>query len=60
MAEERRAYRCAYCGEKCLSNWTEAEARAEYERDFGRPWKADEVEELCDDCHRLFSRGNRP
>lgn len=44
-------YSCARCGEEFESEWTMEEACAEYEANFGRPFKAEDVVALCDDCY---------
>jgi hypothetical protein len=43
-------YTCAMCEGKFLSIWPGEEAKAEYEALFGKPYKADETEALCDTC----------
>lgn len=50
-----REYVCAWCGDKCLSSWTEAEARAEYEHTFGQSLDETAVQ-LCDDCYQASFR----
>ena len=56
---DARRYQCARCGDECLSDWSEEEARAEYEMNFGRPLKEGEAVEICDDCYRkLTGEGN--
>lgn len=44
-------YRCAKCREEFDSEMTMEEACAEFERNFGRPFKAEDVVALCDDCY---------
>lgn len=49
-------YTCAACGEKCISKWSEEEAVAEYEAEFGEPFDLDAVAEVCDDCYQRLMR----
>jgi len=46
-------YRCDMCGDQCCSpsDWTESDARAEFEQTFGHPTPEDAAV-LCDDCYR--------
>jgi hypothetical protein len=54
-------FRCAKCGEQCLSTWTDAEAHAEAVATFGRDGHAPGMVRVCDDCYRdLMARDARP
>jgi hypothetical protein len=55
MADEKRLYTCARCGEECLTAWSEEEARAEYEANFGMRVEESDAVEICDDCYRLLT-----
>jgi hypothetical protein len=55
MADDSRLFTCSRCGDRCLSSWSEEEARAEYEMNFGRRLKQGEAVEICDDCYRLLT-----
>jgi hypothetical protein len=43
-------YHCASCGGVFRKGWTEAEAEAEYRRDFGHLGSVKRCE-ICDDCY---------
>ncbi len=45
-----REFTCRECGEVCESVQSEAEARREYEKTFGRKWRESEVAIICDRC----------
>lgn len=51
-----KTYTCAHCGEKCLSNWEDADAVAEYEKVFGLKFDRSKVAELCDDCYQRLRK----
>lgn len=45
-----RKFICAVCKQERISDWSEKEAREEYERLFKRIYKPDEVDVICDFC----------
>lgn len=47
-------FRCAGCGGIFPKGWTDREADAEYERNFGMAPTPEDDEILCDDCYALF------
>jgi len=53
---EKRTYTCADCGEKCLSNWEDADAVTEYEKVFGLKFNRAQVAEVCDDCYQRLRK----
>lgn len=54
MRAASKNYVCRSCGTEYDKGWSEPEARAEFERSFGRP--ADPAQDVlvCDDCHKLM------
>lgn len=52
-------YTCAMCEKECESEWTEEEAIAEKERDFGAV-PLEECDVVCDDCYQQISPKNNP
>jgi hypothetical protein len=58
-------FTCALCGETFRETSTPEQTRAEYENTWGRPWKSEETDSLCDDCYgfaltRLVQLGQNP
>jgi len=53
---DKRTYTCDACGEKCLSNWEDADAVTEYEKVFGLKFDRETVAEVCDDCYRRLRK----
>jgi hypothetical protein len=47
------------CEQECESGWSEAEAIAEKERDFGDV-PLEECDQVCDDCYQQVSPQNNP
>lgn len=52
-------YTCAVCKGEFESNWTEEEANAEKERDFGAV-PLDQCDVVCDECYKQISPRNNP
>lgn len=52
-------YTCAMCSGEFESEWTEAEAVAEKERDFGSV-PLDQCDVVCDVCYQQISPQNNP
>jgi hypothetical protein len=52
-------YTCSMCKGVCESQWTEAEAIAEKNRDFGNV-PLEECDIVCDDCYQQISPKNNP
>jgi hypothetical protein len=52
-------YTCSMCEEVCESEWTEEEAIAEKERDFGSV-PLEECDTVCDKCYQQISPENQP
>lgn len=52
-------YTCAMCEGEFESQWTEAEAVAEKERDFGSV-PLEECDQVCDDCYQEINPKNSP
>ena len=48
-----RTFTCAMCKHTFESDWTEAEAQAEYESAFGAYAETDKSA-VCDDCYKKF------
>lgn len=46
-------FKCAYCGGVFDKEWTDAEAKAELETNFG-DWPVEECAVVCDDCYEKF------
>lgn len=44
-------YCCAACGDEFESEFSMEESIAEYEENFRRKFKAEDVVPLCDDCY---------
>lgn len=55
MTGKGESFTCDLCGDTCVSNWSEEEAQAEYEQNFGA-YVSEEKGVLCDDCYQLFMR----
>lgn len=52
-------YTCSMCGESCISDWSQEEAVAEKERDFGDV-PLEECDQVCDVCYQKISPANNP
>jgi hypothetical protein len=52
-------YTCTMCRTECESQWSEAEAIAEKERDFGSV-PLDQCDIVCDLCYQQISPQNNP
>lgn len=50
MASVEREYTCAACDGTFISDWTEEDARAEAEENFGTHHQ--NMVEVCEDCYR--------
>jgi hypothetical protein len=48
-------YKCCFCGGIYGYGWTAEEAKAEYEKNFGRPPEPEDGV-CCDDCYNKFMR----
>jgi hypothetical protein len=52
-------FTCSSCGRSCMSRWSEADAQAEFELQYGRPADPDQHPAICDDCHtKLVVKGH--
>lgn len=51
-------YRCAHCGAIEETTTSEEEMRAEFERNFGKPFakaaREDSMAVVCDDCYQMM------
>lgn len=48
-------YTCEMCGEEFVSDWSNEEARAEYEAKFGAPYDPHDTVTVCDECYAAFT-----
>lgn len=49
---EQRNYTCDRCGGDFMSDWSDADAAAEYEREFGKPLQANPFMVVCETCYQ--------
>lgn len=57
--EDNRAFECAMCNGVFIKNWSEEEAEAERQRDFGASKKED-CDEVCDVCYQQMRPDQNP
>lgn len=53
------SYICAMCGGKFIADWSQEEAVAELNRDFGK-MPLEECDQVCDACYQKVSPENNP
>jgi hypothetical protein len=46
-------FTCGLCEGTFREISTPEQTRFEYEHTWGRPWKAEETDSLCDDCYKF-------
>lgn len=47
-------FTCSHCGKTFDRDRPDAEAKAEYEKRWGRPYRPHEADIVCDDCFKLM------
>lgn len=50
-------YTCCACGESYISDVSDDEAVAQFEREFGIPYVQAETGVVCDDCYKELGFG---
>lgn len=54
----QREFTCSYCLRRCVSDWTQEKAEAEYAAQFPAEAAAGgERGVVCDDCYRFLTAG---
>ena len=57
MASEdaHATFTCDNCGRTFETDWTDEEAKAEYEAAFGKPFDPETAVVVCDDCFKRLN-----
>lgn len=53
-------YKCAMCGGVFGKTWTDEEALVETEEYFGKGWKQEYLDVVCDDCFNKIHPAEHP